>query len=159
MSAVGKIKQTWKLYMGSIRLAARSKAWTVFARSNASIVGSNPTKGMDVCLRLLCLYRQRPCDWLSPRPRSPTGCLRITELKWKKAFQGCPILQSGSNREERERDNPYSIIHQVPDNISDICHWCSWGWKLDLSRCVLSSPPPSKPKGNLPATRQKQGLR
>jgi hypothetical protein len=30
--------------------AARSKAWTVFARSNAGIVGSNPTQGMDVCV-------------------------------------------------------------------------------------------------------------
>jgi hypothetical protein len=25
---------------------------TVFARSNAAIVGSNPTQGMDVCVRL-----------------------------------------------------------------------------------------------------------
>jgi hypothetical protein len=33
-----------------ITVAARSKAWTVFARSNAGIVGSNPTRGMDVCV-------------------------------------------------------------------------------------------------------------
>jgi hypothetical protein len=33
-----------------ITAAARSKAWTVFARSNAGILGSNPTRGMDVCL-------------------------------------------------------------------------------------------------------------
>jgi hypothetical protein len=32
-----------------ITVAARSKAWTVFVRSNAGIVGSNPTQGMDVC--------------------------------------------------------------------------------------------------------------
>jgi hypothetical protein len=32
--------------------AAQSKAWTVFARSNTGIVGSNPTWGMDVCVRL-----------------------------------------------------------------------------------------------------------
>jgi hypothetical protein len=38
-----------------ITVAARSKAWTVFARSNAEIVGSNPTQGMDVCLRLFCV--------------------------------------------------------------------------------------------------------
>jgi hypothetical protein len=31
-----------------ITVAARSKAWTVFARSNTGIVGSNPTQGMDV---------------------------------------------------------------------------------------------------------------
>jgi hypothetical protein len=34
---------------------ARSKAWTVFARSNTGIVGSNPTQGMDVCVRLFCV--------------------------------------------------------------------------------------------------------
>jgi hypothetical protein len=37
-----------------ITVAARSKAWTVFARSNAGIVGSNPTQGMDVCI--VCVY-------------------------------------------------------------------------------------------------------
>jgi hypothetical protein len=36
-------------------MAARSKAWTVFARSNAEIVGSNPTQGMDVFV-LFCVY-------------------------------------------------------------------------------------------------------
>jgi hypothetical protein len=34
-------------------VAARSKAWTVFVRSNAGIVGSNPTQGMDV---YVCVY-------------------------------------------------------------------------------------------------------
>jgi hypothetical protein len=38
-----------------VTVAARSKAWTVFARSNAGIVGSNPTQVMDVCLRLFCV--------------------------------------------------------------------------------------------------------
>jgi hypothetical protein len=33
-------------------VAARSKAWAVFVRSKAAIVGSNPTQGMDICLRL-----------------------------------------------------------------------------------------------------------
>jgi hypothetical protein len=35
-----------------ITVAARSKTWTVFARSNADILGSNPIRGMDVCVRL-----------------------------------------------------------------------------------------------------------
>jgi hypothetical protein len=34
-------------------VAARSKAVTVFARSNAGIVDSNPSRGMDVCV---CVY-------------------------------------------------------------------------------------------------------
>jgi hypothetical protein len=36
-----------------ITVAALSKAWTVFARSNTEIVCSNSTQGMDVCVRLL----------------------------------------------------------------------------------------------------------
>jgi hypothetical protein len=39
-----------------ITLAARSKAWTVFARSNTGVIGSNPTRGMDVCVRVFCVY-------------------------------------------------------------------------------------------------------
>jgi hypothetical protein len=34
---------------------ARSKAWTVFARLNTGIMGSNLTRGMDDCVRLFCL--------------------------------------------------------------------------------------------------------
>jgi hypothetical protein len=35
-----------------ITVATWSEAWTVLAHSNAGIVGSNPTQGMDVCVRL-----------------------------------------------------------------------------------------------------------
>jgi hypothetical protein len=41
-----------------VTVAARSKAWTVFARSDAAIVGSNTTHGMDVWsvyVFILCL--------------------------------------------------------------------------------------------------------
>jgi hypothetical protein len=31
-----------------VTVAARSKAWTVYERSDAEIMGSNPTQGMDV---------------------------------------------------------------------------------------------------------------
>jgi hypothetical protein len=39
-----------------ITVAAQPKAWTVFARSNTGVVGSNHTRGMDVCLRLFCIF-------------------------------------------------------------------------------------------------------
>jgi hypothetical protein len=45
----------WRIPLGPITVAARSKAWTVFARSNAVVVGSNPTQGIDVCVRLFCI--------------------------------------------------------------------------------------------------------
>jgi hypothetical protein len=39
-----------------ITVAARSKAWTIFAHSNAGIMCSNPTWVMDVCVRLFSVY-------------------------------------------------------------------------------------------------------
>jgi hypothetical protein len=38
-----------------ITVAVRSKVSTVFARSNARIVGSNPTQDMYICVRLFCV--------------------------------------------------------------------------------------------------------
>jgi hypothetical protein len=42
-------------YTKTITVAAPSKVRTLFANSNAGIVGSNPTQGMDVFVRLFCL--------------------------------------------------------------------------------------------------------
>jgi hypothetical protein len=39
-----------------ITVAARSETCTVFARSNSGIMGSNPTQGVDVYVRLFCVY-------------------------------------------------------------------------------------------------------
>jgi hypothetical protein len=61
-------------------LAALSEAWTVVARSNTEILGSNPTGGIDVCMRLLCVSVVLCVDGghatgLIPRSRDPTDCL------------------------------------------------------------------------------------
>jgi hypothetical protein len=53
---------------------------TVFDCSNTGVVGSNPTRGMDVCLRLFCVCvvlcvgsgALRRSD---TGPRSPTDCV------------------------------------------------------------------------------------
>jgi hypothetical protein len=37
----------------AITVTAQSEAWTAFACSNAGIVGSKPTQGLDVCV---CVY-------------------------------------------------------------------------------------------------------
>jgi hypothetical protein len=39
-----------------VTVASLSKASTVFARSDAGIVGSNPTQGMDVWSMYMCLF-------------------------------------------------------------------------------------------------------
>jgi hypothetical protein len=87
-----------------ITVAAQSKAWNVFARSNIGIVDWNPTQGMGVCLRLFCVcVRKRPCDGVIPRSRSPTDCLRLRNWSETKRFtdalcnrnraRGIPILK------------------------------------------------------------------
>ncbi|PNF41096.1 hypothetical protein B7P43_G06236 [Cryptotermes secundus] len=49
----------------------------VFASLETGIVGSNPTEGVDVCVRFsVFVYRQRSCDELITRPKSPTACVR-----------------------------------------------------------------------------------
>jgi hypothetical protein len=50
------IQEDGALYSQLITVTARYKAWTFFARSNAEIVGSNTIQGMDVCVRLFCVY-------------------------------------------------------------------------------------------------------
>jgi hypothetical protein len=75
-----------------VTVPKQSTACTVFARSEAGTMGSNPTRGMDVWCLFVCvcvcvhvfpvfLYRQRPCDELINHPRSPAKCLRSSKLK------------------------------------------------------------------------------
>jgi hypothetical protein len=45
----------YKKNCDAITVTSPSKARTVFARSNAGIVGSNPTQGMDICVHLICV--------------------------------------------------------------------------------------------------------
>jgi hypothetical protein len=60
-------------------VVTRPKAWTVFCRSNTGLVGSNPTSGMDVCVRLFVFmlsYAQVAALWRAdPRPRSSIVCV------------------------------------------------------------------------------------
>jgi hypothetical protein len=57
---------TMKSYADHV--AARSKARTVFARSNTGLVGSNPTQSTNVCVRLFCV-----CDVLCVGSSHATG--------------------------------------------------------------------------------------
>lgn len=61
-----------------ITVAERSEVGNIFTHSNSKIVGSNPTRRMDVYLRffwvcfLLCTYG--PCEGMIPRLRNPISC-------------------------------------------------------------------------------------
>jgi hypothetical protein len=62
-----------------ITMDTEESQWPRDLRHEIGIVGSNRTQGMDVCPHFFCvcvvLFKQRPCDGLIPRPRSPTDCL------------------------------------------------------------------------------------
>jgi hypothetical protein len=71
---------------GVLTVAAQSKAWTVFARSNTGVVGSNPTRGMAVCVRLFSVYvvmciGRGLATGLSPVQRVLPTVYRIKKLK------------------------------------------------------------------------------
>jgi hypothetical protein len=57
-------------------VAARSKAWSVFARSNAGIVGLNSTQGMNACIYsvfvLYCAGSSLASGWSSVQGVLPT---------------------------------------------------------------------------------------
>jgi hypothetical protein len=73
-------------------------------------VDSNPTQGMDVCLRLFYV-----CVWVAALrqadlpSKDSTDCLRIKKLKWKEAFHGCPVFVVGATgiKIDRETDIYY----------------------------------------------------
>jgi hypothetical protein len=64
-----------------ITLAARSQAWTVFARLITGVVGSNPTQGTDVCVRLFCVLVA--ALWRADLPSKESYRLCIGLRNWK----------------------------------------------------------------------------
>jgi hypothetical protein len=95
----------WALFVGMytvtwpITTAARSKARTVFALSNAGIVGSNPTQGMGVCsvfaycvCVVLCVWRSLATGW---SPVQGVLSLCIGSKNWKSGqgpTKGCRAI-------------------------------------------------------------------
>jgi hypothetical protein len=89
------------------RPAARSKAWTVFARSNAGIVGANPTQGMDVSVRLFYVYVLCVGRGLAMGLSPVQGVYRLwiwsgNWEKWPRLNKG--LLSHSNNNEQRHSD-------------------------------------------------------
>jgi hypothetical protein len=87
------------LYPQPITVAARSEAWTVFAQSNTGILWSSPTRGMDICVRLLCVYVVLCVDSSIATGWSPVQGVLQTVYKlrnWKSGQgpNGCRIMES-----------------------------------------------------------------
>jgi hypothetical protein len=71
-----------------ITVAERSKTWTVLARSNTGILGSNRSWGMDVCMRLFCVEvdafrRTDPPSKQSYRPGIGLGNWKLAKIQQK----------------------------------------------------------------------------
>jgi hypothetical protein len=78
-------------------VAARSKAWTVCARSDTGIVGSNPTQGTDVCVRLFYVYvalcvGSGLAMGLSPIKESYRLCRGLRNWKNGQGPKGCKVI-------------------------------------------------------------------
>jgi hypothetical protein len=73
-------------HLKPIIVAARSNERTVFARWNARVVSSNPTRGLVVCLCVysICVILCRGRDFetgSSPVPGEPPTACRIEKLR------------------------------------------------------------------------------
>jgi hypothetical protein len=89
-----------------IAVAARSKVWTVVARSNAGIVGSNPTQGMDVCSHLFWV-----CVVLGVGSGLATG--------WSLVQGDLPTVYRIKKLKKRPRYNNGLYSHRETDRLSD----------------------------------------
>jgi hypothetical protein len=74
-----------------LTVTARSKKWTVFARSN-------PTRGMDVCLRLFCVYvvlsvgSGFATDWFQSK-EFYWMCIGLRNWKRGQGLKSCRVIE------------------------------------------------------------------
>jgi hypothetical protein len=97
-----------------ITVAPRSEAWSLFASSNTATVGSNPTRGMDICIVcvysvcIVCVGSGLATGWSSVQVVPPTA-YRIKTLKKRPRSKG---LQSrrGIEKNLLHFPNPQFIV-------------------------------------------------
>jgi hypothetical protein len=80
-------------------MAARSKAWTLFVRSNSGIVCSNQTQGMDICVLLfyvcvvLCVGRGLATGWFPVQGGLPSVYkIRILKRRPRSTKKDCRVI-------------------------------------------------------------------
>jgi hypothetical protein len=91
-----------------VTVAARSWAWTIFARSSTGIVGSNPTRGMDVCVRLFCVCvgSGLATGWSPFQGVLPTV---LGLINWSEAKRFTDVLCSKAGATGKERESRMNI--------------------------------------------------
>jgi hypothetical protein len=109
-------------------VAARSKAWTVFARSNTAIVGSKSTQGMDVCVFvysvfvLFCVYVEA-LRWADP-PSEESYRLCIGLRNWKsgqgpKGYRAIEREKKGDKKSDYETDHLHKFL-ELHTNVGQV---------------------------------------
>jgi hypothetical protein len=97
------------LDISPITVAVLTTAWTVFASSNTGIVGSNPTRGVDVCLRLFCVHAVALRRGNPPSKEFYRLCIGSRNWKSGQGPKGCRAIE----RKEGEKDYDISITWDV----------------------------------------------
>jgi hypothetical protein len=96
-------------------VAARSKAWPVFSRSNAGIASSNLIQGMDVSIVYLfcvcvvsCVGRVLATSWSAVHGALPTAC-RTKKLKKRPRPTKGPQSHNNNNHQTETLDKHVSM--------------------------------------------------
>jgi hypothetical protein len=98
---------------GQITVGALSKAWTIFARSKTGIMGSNPTQGIDVCLRLfsVCVGSGLATSWSSAQGVLPTVVWLINWSETKRFMDALCSKWEQQEKRDREREGErYNVV-------------------------------------------------
>jgi hypothetical protein len=126
------------MYSSPVTVAARSKAWNGFVRSNTGIVVSNPARGMDVCVYsvfvLSCVSSGLATGWWLVQGVLPT----VYKCKIKEPRKRKFRLDMGCKRHLMD-GWMYSFI------ILDL--GTRWKWVVSFT------PRPLYPRGNCPPPR------
>jgi hypothetical protein len=93
-----------------ITVAARSKAWTAFARLNTGIVGSNPSRRMDVSVRLFYVCVVLCVGSGLATGSSPVQGVLPTVYRIKKLKSGQGPKNYRTIERERERENDLELV-------------------------------------------------
>jgi hypothetical protein len=103
-------------FQNPVAVVAWSKAWTVFACSNAVIVGSNATEGMDV---YVCIYSVSVISCvraMQPAAHSPKESYRLSKKRlrnWRRGqdpTKSCRAINEWMKKSFQEQRKLQTIV-------------------------------------------------
>jgi hypothetical protein len=113
------------------RAVRRSRAWTVFARPNTEVVGSNPTRGMDVCLSSFCVHVVLATGWSLIQGVLPTVCkIKKVTRKWNEESQSMPYALEGATGTWIRFASRFPILGFGSEERSPTDMWICSSWSV-----------------------------